>query len=125
MKEVFETNILPNLVNFIKKNYNNIEQKTIQGEFFTLIRRHTPDLVKPKANYSIGLENIDHIGIDREGNIITIGFSNTHFGYNGAAKKDIIKELNDILKSIEFKFNGIILSHKLDSITDSLKFSQF
>jgi len=124
IQHTFETEILPALFRFVKKFHTQVEQKVIQGEFFTLIRRHLPDLTKEKATYSISLKNIDIIGVSRDGDIISIGFSKGDF-CRYSRTHETVDTLNKILKSSNMDYSKSILGHNLDLITESLRYIQF
>tara|TARA_R110000851_G_scaffold315229_5_gene477602 strand:- start:4778 stop:5170 length:393 start_codon:yes stop_codon:yes gene_type:complete len=124
IQSILEEHILPNLARFVKKHHTTVDQKVIQGEFFTLIRRHLSDLTNEKASYSINLANIDIIGINREGTIISIGFTMGPFNRYSRAQ-DTIELLNDLLDKSDFDYSKSILAHNLTGITDSLRYAQF
>lgn len=118
----FDTEIIPSLVKFVQLNHIKVEQNVIQGEFFTLIRRHLPEITKEKASYSISLINIDLIGVNRDGKIVSIGFSTG--SYNRYKQlEETVDTLNEVLKKSVFE-NISMLSFNLDRIINSVHYAQ-
>lgn len=121
IKKMLETQILPSLSSFIKENYFKVDQKVLKGEFYTQMRRHLKELTDEKSSYKITINHFDPIGVDRQGNIISIGFSSVCHDRHSRTK-EIIDLLNEVLDESSFNFSDYILAHKLDKIIDSLRY---
>ena len=118
-----ESAVLPALATFVKNNHHKVKQQVIKGEFFTQMRRHLPEIAGTKAQYGITLENVDIVGVNRDGDIVSLGFScKAHNRYSRV--KETVELLNSLLDSASFDYSKSILGHNLDRITDSLRYAQ-
>lgn len=111
--------VLLDLANYIYKYRIVQDKKQIKGEFFTMLRRHLPQLVNVSRHNAITTKNIEDIHYDlNTGELLYLRFISN---YGACTCKETIKMLNDLISELNIDFKKYSFEKSIDDPINAIK----